>query len=157
MASLQELRKRLRTIQSTGQLAGAMRTAATAKYARLTRVRTDFGPYAQACRDMLRLSEQWFGEAEPDGSLGSMEEFVLSSGVYGSRQNALDRKLAEKGRLGYLLYELFIPADRIVYDYPVLEDKPYLLPVIRLRRLFDKTAGDPQLLKMNIKSLLRQR
>ena len=55
MASLQELRKRLRTIQSTGQLAGAMRTAATAKYARLTRVRTDFGPYAQACRDMLRL------------------------------------------------------------------------------------------------------
>ena len=109
------------------------------------------------CRDMLRLSEQWFGEAEPDGSLGSMEEFVLSSGVYGSRQNALDRKLAEKGRLGYLLYELFIPADRIVYDYPVLEDKPYLLPVIRLRRLFDKTAGDPQLLKMNIKSLLRHR
>lgn len=55
MASLQELRKRLRSIQSTGQLAGAMRTAATAKYARLGRVRGDFSPYAQACRDMLRL------------------------------------------------------------------------------------------------------
>jgi F-type H+-transporting ATPase subunit gamma len=55
MASLQELRKRLRTIQSTGQLAGAMRTAATAKYARLTRVREDFTPYARACREMLSL------------------------------------------------------------------------------------------------------
>ena len=55
MASLQELRKRLRTIQSTGQLAGAMRTAATAKYARLSRVREDFMPYARACREMLSL------------------------------------------------------------------------------------------------------
>ncbi len=55
MASLQELRKRLRSIQSTGQLAGAMRTAATAKYARISRVREDFDPYARACRDMLRL------------------------------------------------------------------------------------------------------
>ncbi len=55
MASLQELRKRLRSIQSTGQLAGAMRTAATAKYAKLGRVREGFVPYAAGCRDMLRL------------------------------------------------------------------------------------------------------
>ena len=55
MASLQELRKRLRSIQSTGQLAGAMRTAATAKYARVSRVREEFSPYADACRDMLRM------------------------------------------------------------------------------------------------------
>ncbi len=53
MAGLQELRKRLRSIRSTGQLASAMRTAATAKYARLNRVRGDFSPYAQACEDML--------------------------------------------------------------------------------------------------------
>ena len=53
MAGLQELRKRLRSIRSTGQLAGAMRTAATAKYARLNRVRGTFSPYAQACETML--------------------------------------------------------------------------------------------------------
>lgn len=55
MASLQELRKRLRSIQSTGQLAGAMRTAATAKYSRVSRVRDEFLPYAAACRDMLAM------------------------------------------------------------------------------------------------------
>ena len=54
MAGLQELRKRLRSIQTTGQLAGAMRTAATAKYAKLGKVRGDFAPYAAACREMLR-------------------------------------------------------------------------------------------------------
>ena len=53
MAGLQELRKRLRSIRSTGQLAAAMRTAATAKYARLNRVRGEFSPYARACEDML--------------------------------------------------------------------------------------------------------
>lgn len=52
MASLQELRKRLRSIQTTGQLAGAMRTAATAKYARLGKVREGYAPYAEACRGM---------------------------------------------------------------------------------------------------------
>ncbi len=55
MASLQELRKRLRSVRSTVQLAEAMRTAAQAKYARLSRARDDFGPYADACRNMRRL------------------------------------------------------------------------------------------------------
>lgn len=55
MASLQELRKRLKSIQATGQLAGAMRTAATAKYARVGRMREVFAPYAAAYRDTLSL------------------------------------------------------------------------------------------------------
>lgn len=55
MASLQELRKRLRSIQSTGKLAGAMRTAATAKYARLGRLRGDFSAYAEGFREMRSL------------------------------------------------------------------------------------------------------
>ena len=55
MASLQELRKRLRSIRSIEQLAGAMRTAATVKYSRLCRVRKEFGSYASASKDMLHL------------------------------------------------------------------------------------------------------
>ena len=53
MASLQELRKRLRTIKATGQMAGAMRTAATAKYARVSRERDNFSPFAEACSRIL--------------------------------------------------------------------------------------------------------
>lgn len=55
MPGLQELKKRLKSIETTGQLAGAMRTAATAKYAKLGKIRGDFSPYAEACRDMLRV------------------------------------------------------------------------------------------------------
>ena len=35
MAGLQQLRKRLKSIRATGQLAEAMRTAATIKYSRV--------------------------------------------------------------------------------------------------------------------------
>ena len=55
MAGLQALRKRLRSIRSTEQLAAAMRTAATAKYSRVNHVRAEYAPYADACRDMLSL------------------------------------------------------------------------------------------------------
>ena len=53
MATLQELRKRLRSVQSTQQLASAMRTASTVKYSKVNRIHGNFGPYAKACRDML--------------------------------------------------------------------------------------------------------
>ena len=55
MASLQELRKRLRSIRSIEQLAGAMRTAATAKYSRLSKIREEFKPYRSASAETLRL------------------------------------------------------------------------------------------------------
>lgn len=53
MAELHDLRKRLQSIRSTGQLAGAMRTAATAKYAKLNRMRGGFAEYARECRTLL--------------------------------------------------------------------------------------------------------
>ena len=53
MAGLRELRKRLRSIQTTGQIASAMRTAATAKYARVSAVRNGFAPYSEACAAVL--------------------------------------------------------------------------------------------------------
>lgn len=53
MASLQQLRKRLRTIRTTGQMAAAMRSAATAKYARVSRERERFAPFAEGCARLL--------------------------------------------------------------------------------------------------------
>ena len=55
MAGLQQLRKRLKTIRATGQLAEAMRTASTVKYSRVSKVREEFLPYAEGGADMLSL------------------------------------------------------------------------------------------------------
>ena len=83
MASLQELRKRLRSIQSTGQLASAMRTASTAKYARVSRAREDFTPYAEACRDMLRMMGGGGVSRETDADDDGRECIVVFSGNRG--------------------------------------------------------------------------
>ena len=57
MPSLRDLKKRLQSVKTTGQLAGAMRTAATAKYARASGKLTAFAPYAGAARELAALAE----------------------------------------------------------------------------------------------------
>ena len=47
MATLNELKKRLRSIKTTGQLAGAMKTVSTAKYSKLCSVLEQYRPYAR--------------------------------------------------------------------------------------------------------------
>ena len=56
MAGLRELRKRLKSIRTTGQLAGAMRTVAAAKYSRVNAARLSYETYAAACREMQRAA-----------------------------------------------------------------------------------------------------
>ena len=56
MATLSDLRKRLRGIQTICQLAGAMRTVSSAKLAKLNATAYAFSAYADGCRDLLRAS-----------------------------------------------------------------------------------------------------
>ena len=59
MATLQVLRKRYKSIQSTADMASAMKTAASVKYAKISRVLVNIDAYAKACDDTLAL----FGDA----------------------------------------------------------------------------------------------
>lgn len=53
MAGLRELKKRLRSIRTTGQLAGAMRTVAAAKYSRVNAARAAYEAYASGFGKLL--------------------------------------------------------------------------------------------------------
>lgn len=54
MAGLRELKNRLSSINTVGQLAGAMRTVSAAKYSRVSGVRGGFSAYAEGCEALLR-------------------------------------------------------------------------------------------------------
>ena len=56
MATLADLRKRLRGIQTICQLAGAMRTVSSAKLARINATAYAFSAYAQGCRELMEAS-----------------------------------------------------------------------------------------------------
>ena len=58
MATLQVLRKRFRSIQATADMASAMKTASSVKYARISRELINIEPYSNACDNTLAM----FGE-----------------------------------------------------------------------------------------------
>ena len=62
MPSLRELRKRLQSVKTTGQLAGAMRTVSTAKYQRASSMLAAGEPYSEACRLLSRELGGFTGE-----------------------------------------------------------------------------------------------
>lgn len=52
MPNLRELKKHLHSIEMTGQLAGAMKTVAAAKYSRINGILTNYARYAKRCSDI---------------------------------------------------------------------------------------------------------
>ncbi len=59
MTNLQVLRKRHKSIQATADMAAAMKTAATVKYAKISKALSNIDAYSKACDDALAL----FGSA----------------------------------------------------------------------------------------------
>jgi F-type H+-transporting ATPase subunit gamma len=89
MATLTDLRKRLRGVQTICQLAGAMRTVSSAKLNQLNAVTARFIPYAQGCRELLAAS----GAVLPPAGGGDGKTLVIllsgNRGLCGSYHNEL--------------------------------------------------------------------
>ena len=104
MATLTDLKKRLRGVQTICQLAGAMRTVSSAKLARVSAASGAFAPYAQSCRELLGASGAILPPAE-----GADRTLVIllsgNRGLCGSYHNdlfAFFRSLAEPERQDYI-------------------------------------------------------
>lgn len=83
MAGLRELKSRLASIQTVGQLSGAMRTVSAAKYSRVGRARREFAPYAQGCRDMMARFGPELSAALPRGNPEAQPCYVVMAGNRG--------------------------------------------------------------------------
>ena len=81
MATLRELKKHLSSVQTTGTLAGAMKTVSTAKYSRINSVYGTYRLYAEAYRELADRIPTSPGEKAPDPSLPAV--YVLFSGNRG--------------------------------------------------------------------------
>lgn len=113
MATLTDLKKRLRGVQTICQLAGAMRTVSSAKLARLSAASAAFDPYARACRELMEASGAVLASGE-----GAERTLVIllsgNRGLCGSYHNdlfAFFRSLAEPEGQDY------IPCGRMAVSY----------------------------------------
>lgn len=83
MAGLRELKNRLSSINTVGQLAGAMRTVSAAKYSRVSSVRGRFAPYAQSCQSLIDVFGGALTQALPCGDPEAPACYVVISGNRG--------------------------------------------------------------------------
>lgn len=90
--------------------------------------------FAGAC---THLSEVWFGTAAHTPLTQSMEDYIVGAGVYGSVENWVRvRQVQGGGKVKSLLRRLWLPYDKLVWDYPGLEGRRYLQPYYEAKRLF---------------------
>jgi hypothetical protein len=94
-----------------------------------------------------KLSRVWFGGEEPDRVSLMMQSYIFRGGLYGSFENKVAVSMEKGGgKLGYLFRRIFVPTEKLARYYPVLEKKPYLAPIMQVRRWF--MLFDPYIFKM---------
>ena len=82
-----------------------------------------------------KLTAVWLLDDTRDALSASMEEFLLSGGVYGTKQNRITIQQAKRGgKIGYALSRIFLPYEILKFHYPVLQKHKWLLPVCEVRR-----------------------
>ena len=133
MATLQELKKRLAGIRMTGQMAGAMKTASAAKFARINGELSRFGEYSSVCREMTARFGGALSAVFPPVNPFSPPCFILlgsNRGLCGGYNTGLyeyaDRILAETGE-----YRLIVTGRHAVSRYReagIVPDGEFILP-----------------------------
>ena len=83
------------------------------------------------------LNEVWLEGREHTMFTRKMENFILDSGSYGTRENsvAIGKKSAGS-QVAYILRRIFVPLETLKGSYPILEKYPCLVPVMLVRKWF---------------------
>lgn len=84
---------------------------------------------------VTRLISVWFENKEHTEVTSLLEEFIVSGGSYGTRENMASAK-QEKGRGKYILSRIFMPKASLAKIYPQIEKRPYLIPFYQVKRWF---------------------
>ncbi len=88
-------------------------------------------------KHVKKLTAVWFsGEAHNELTV-MMQEFILTGGLFGTKENRVSVDIHRKGnRKNYLISRIFMPKSELQSIYPDLKDKPYLLPYYTVKRWF---------------------
>ncbi len=99
------------------------------------------------------LSNAWFESGKYTDILYSLEEYIVTGGVYGSSENNfLYKKDKKGGKFRYIMYRIFMPYDVLKYIYPTLKKYKWLYPFYTVRRWFERLLFGGRM-KKSIKEL----
>lgn len=88
-------------------------------------------------RAVTTVMKCWFGNGERTELVTEVENFVLFADMYGDMPNRVALTMAKKGgRWKFLRYRIFLPYNRLKFQYPRLEKYPILYPFYQVKRWF---------------------
>ena len=85
-------------------------------------------------QELKALSQVWFSNTTHSEITLSMEKYIFSGGVYGSRKNSIKVRSTDQLYSRYVLSRIFVPYDIIRSIYPILNKYKYLTPVFEVVR-----------------------
>lgn len=91
---------------------------------------------------ILNLTDVWFGNSAHTALTQNMENYILSGGVYGTKNNVIAMNNEKKGgKRKYLIHRIFMPYDSLKVKYPSLNGRRWLSPVYQIIRWFGLIFG----------------
>ncbi len=105
------------------------------------------------CRDVIALSEKWFGGEAVSSSTEALEDYVIGSGTYGTYENTVK----STGKSRYIFQLIFPPFGRMKSQYPVLKKAPVLLPFCWIWRLIVKPFANFSQNKAKLNALTKKK
>lgn len=95
-------------------------------------------------KNIISLGNYWFGEGEATELLAELEEYIMDSGIYGTKSNHYlnifienNENSSNKSKIK-VLKELAFPKYSVMSEmYPILLEKRYLLPVYYIVRILE--------------------
>ena len=81
------------------------------------------------------LSQYWFNNGTPNALVLELEQYILTSGVYGNLENrSAVKRVQKKGRKNYIFARLWLPYQDLVLQYPSLKGRKFLLLFYEIKR-----------------------
>lgn len=85
-----------------------------------------------------KLANVWFGNETHSEITLKTENYILSGGAYGTRENLGKASVHRKGgKIKYVFNRIFKPKKELQAQYPNLEKYPMLLPFYQIKRWFN--------------------
>lgn len=96
--------------------------------------------YDRFYNGVKNLSAVWFDDSPHSEETLLFEEYVISGGVYGTRENlGAVGKRKDGSFFGYLVKRIFMPKEKLRLVYPKIDKYPILIPYYQVKRWFKLT------------------
>ena len=82
------------------------------------------------------VSECWFGKGVKTNLVEIIENYILYAGMYGDMRNRVAVAKAKKGSWKLLWSRIFLPYNKLKFQYPQLQKCPILYPFYIVKRWF---------------------